>query len=132
MAKIFNWHSETWNNGSAKVLLNNLQKNKGQTNETREHAALILSWMNLRQTITAAESSSSSSSLPTSTPATAADRPSGETNQEMGAVRNRHDSEISSTMSPRSSLYLETDPGGTKIGISNSGKSSFHLHSFID
>jgi hypothetical protein len=136
MAKIIGWHSETWNSESAKVLLNNLQKNKGQTNETREHAALILSWMNLRQTI---------SSSPTSAAAAAAAPPAavgtaigsrGESNEEekgVTSLRNRRDSDLSSTMSPRSSLHLATDSGaisgtgtgaGLKPGIGNSGEQS--------
>ena len=130
MAKILNWNSETWNSESAKVLLNNLQKNKGQTNETREHAALILSWINLRQSI---NSSSSSDTVPSNalSESSPSNRLSAVNNQEKGTVRNRHDSDISSTMSPRSSLHLETDNGTLKIGCSDRGEFTPRLH-FID
>lgn len=126
MAKILNWNSETWNSESAKVLLNNLQKNKGQTNETREHAALILSWINLRQSISPSDIVPSKPLAETS-PSTR----SSAVDQERGAVRNRHDSDISSTMSPRSSLHLETDNGALKIGCSDRGEFTILLH-FID
>lgn len=51
MGQVLKWSSDSWNAHSAKSLLQNLQKNKGQTNEAREHAALILSWMELRQNV---------------------------------------------------------------------------------
>ena len=51
MNKIANWSSDTRNCESAKVLLSFIHKSKSQTNEAREHSALILSWMELRQNL---------------------------------------------------------------------------------
>lgn len=58
MAKITNWSSDTRNSESAKILLSFIQKSKNQTNEAREHSALILSWMELRQNITKSNTNS--------------------------------------------------------------------------
>lgn len=52
MSRILNWRSDTRNCESAKILLTYIQKSKSQTNEAREHSALILSWMELRQNLT--------------------------------------------------------------------------------
>lgn len=43
------WNSQTWNADTAHSLLLNVQRSKGQTNEARDHAGLILSWMELRK-----------------------------------------------------------------------------------
>jgi hypothetical protein len=104
MSKIVAWHSDTWNSETATALLTNLQKNKGQTNESREHAALILSWMNLRQSIgsTAISSARSSTGVPA-----------------FDAVDSNP-----MLLSPRNSIQIESDP--MKSGIYNNGQSA-HL-----
>lgn len=109
MARIQNWHSDTWNSETATVLLTNLQKNRGQTNETREHSALILSWMNLRQSI-------SNSSSPPPPPPSSFQSPI--LSDEDGRTR-RSDTDTSSLMSPRSSIQFDIDT--LKSGIYNNG-----------
>ena len=49
LRRISTWNSQTWNADSAQSLLQNVQRSKGQTNEARDHAALILSWIQLQQ-----------------------------------------------------------------------------------
>jgi len=48
MDRVLKWSSDSWNADTAKSLLLTVQKSKGQTNEARDHASLILSWMELR------------------------------------------------------------------------------------
>lgn len=49
LRRISTWNSQTWNADTAQSLLQNVQRSKGQTNEARDHAALILSWIQLQQ-----------------------------------------------------------------------------------
>ena len=42
-------NSATWNADTAQSLLLNVHRNKGQTNEARDQAGLILSWIELRK-----------------------------------------------------------------------------------
>jgi hypothetical protein len=109
MSKIMGWQSDNWNSETATVLLTNLQKNKGQTNETREHAALILSWMSLRQSIGTTSILSMTGSVLTSSA------------EDSTSTRGGHDRDIpSSTLSPRNSIQIDFDPG--RSGIGNNGQ----------
>jgi hypothetical protein len=46
---ILSWNSDSWNAANAKAQLLSVQRSKGQTTEARDHAALILSWMELHE-----------------------------------------------------------------------------------
>lgn len=103
MTRILSWNSESWNSESAKTLLVGLQKNKGQTNETREHAGLILSWMDLRQSLPKSPGPKSKNSNSLSSPAMSKDEISSVSESDPGQGRRMSD------ISPRDSLRLDTD-----------------------
>lgn len=109
MSRIINWHSDTWNSENATVLLTNLQKNRGQTNETREHSALILSWMNLRQSIT----------HPSPPPPPPVSIQSPSISEDADRRTRRSDTDTSSLISPRNSIQFDIDT--LKSGIYNNG-----------
>jgi hypothetical protein len=109
MSHILSWNSSSWNSESAKQLLLSLQKNKLQSNETREHVGLILSWMDLRQSIPKSPSQEKSEkknteSNPPKSSQISKDDVSSRSESDPGQSKR-----LSDVSSPRDSLRLDTD-----------------------